>query len=546
MSLTRIAIALFLAASLLYLATLTAFYSPDGMSFTMLIDAGDVSNPLWFQAEHLLYPTAGAAWAGLWGLLGTRPHVSLQVLNALAGAATVAFLFLGLAALLPRHRTAAVVGALGLAVSYGHWLHATDVEDQMLSNALLALAFWLLAVLLRDESDTRSCWLLAVGVGLAQAGAVLIHMTAVLWVLPALIALLWLRRGRPLVAYLATLAVATGLPYLLVGVFRFGYVLPGDYVNWFLSAPGHGVWGRFSLGNVWTAARTLVEAFIYQQGGVRFGDLLCGQLDPANVLAVAGFAVVGGFIVVLGGYVVLALSRPGTPGERRAAVTLTVWVAVYTLFNVYWAPEDVQFWTVVLLPLWGLAALLVAKSRLLVAGNWLLETGSGNTQYASRITHHATRIILPPAFIALLVALFIVNLTTAFWPRRDPASNAGLQAALCVGQHTTPADLIVTPGWDWASSYGPYFANRRVLSLVDTVLIAAEGDPARGRQLVDATIVETRAAGGRVYVVRLFSLSETDTAWLQDTAGLSPADFDRPRQPAYECQGETVWEWVGP
>lgn len=541
MSSTRIAIALFLAASLLYLATLTAFYSPDGMSFTMLIDAGDTGNPLWFQAEHLLYPTVGAAWAGIWELLGARPHVSLQVLNALAGAATVTFLFLGLAALLPRHRAAAVVGALGLAVSYGHWLHATDVEDQMLANALVALAFWLLAELLqREETSTRSRWLLTphgvlcVGMGLAQAGAVLIHMTAVLWTIPALVALLWTRRGRPLVAYLVALAAATGLPYLLIGAIRFGYFLPGDYVNWFLSAPGHGVWGRLSVGNVWTAVRTLVEAFVYQQGGVRFSDLLRGQLDAANLLAVAGFAAVVGLVVALGGYVVLTLLRPSDPGERRATTVLAIWAVVHALFNAYWAPEDVQFWTVVLLPLWGMAALLVARSQKLEAG-------------PEPPTPHRASGIVQSALIFLLIALFVVNLGTAFWPRQDPANNAGLQAALCVGQHTDPADLIVTPGWDWASSYGPYFAGRRVLSLVDTVLIAAEGDTARGLQLVDAAIADTWQAGGRVYVVRLFSLSDTDRAWLQETAGLSPktiSSFYR-IQSAFTCRDEMICELLG-
>jgi len=538
---TRLAIALFLAAALLYLATLTAFYSPDGMSFTMLINAGEASNPLWFQAEHLLYPTVGSAWAGLWRLLGVRPHVSLQVLNALAGAATAAFLFLGLAALLPRYRRAAALGALGLAVSYGHWLHATDVEDQMLSNMLLALAFWLLAEWMRREGVGARLWPLALGVGLAQAGAVLIHLTAALWTIPALLALVWLRRWRALVAYLLTLIVATGLPYLLVGVFRFGYVLPGDYLGWFLSAPGHGVWGRFSLGNVWTAARTLVEAFIYQQGGVRFGDLLRGQLEPANLLAVAGFAAVVGLILVLGGCVIRTLFWPSDPGERRAMLVLKVWAAVYALFNIYWAPEDVQFWTVVLLPLWGLAALLVARS-------WNLQASphaTRNTHHVSRITHHASRIMYPASCI-LLATLFIVNLTTAFWPRRDPANNAGLQAAICVGQHTASADLIVTPGWDWASSYLPYFAGRRVLSLMDTVLIAAGGDTIKARDLIHDAISENRAHGGRVYVVRLFNLSEADRAWLQETAGLSPDDFDRPRQPAFECQGETAWEWAGP
>ncbi len=522
MSSIRIAIALFLAAALLYLATLTAFYSPDGMSFTMLIGAGDVGNPLWFQAEHLLYPAVGATWAAGWGLVGVRPHISLQVLNALAGAATVAFSFLGLAALRPGYRRAAVLGAVGLAVSYGHWLHATDVEDQMLSNMLVALAFWLLAEFLH-----RRWGFLAAGVGLAQAGAALIHLTAALWTLPALVALFWTRRWRALGAYLATLAVATGLPYLLVGVVRFGYVTPGDYLGWFLSAPGHGVWGRFSPGNLWAAVRALVEAFIYQQGGLRLGELLRGQFDTANLLAVAGFAMIVLVLLALGGYAVLTLVRPHETDERRAVTLFTLWAATYTLFNVYWAPEDVQFWTVVLLPLWGLASLLVARC-------W----SAVGSQY---------RTILHPALCIFLAALFTVNLASAFWPHRDPQNNAGLQAALCVGQHTTPADLIVAPGWDWASSYLPYFAGRRVLSLVDTVLLGAGGDPEWGLQLTDAAIAQTWAAGGRVYVVRLFSLSDTDRTWLHETAGLSPADFTaRPRQPAFVCRDETVWEWIRP
>ncbi|MBU0493222.1 MAG: DUF2723 domain-containing protein [Chloroflexi bacterium] len=536
MSTARIATALFLAAALLYLATLTAFYSPDGMSFTMLIDAGDAGNPLWFQAEHLLYPTTGAAWAGVWGLLGVRPHVSLQVLNALAGAATVALAFLALAALLrpdvrshaeglPQHRRAAALGALGLAVSYGHWLHATDVEDQILSNMLLALAFWLLAEWLRRSDTGTRHWLLVAGVGVAQAGAVLIHLTAALWTVPALLALLWARRWRNGAAYLLALAAATGIPYLLVGVFRFGYVWPGDYVGWFLSAPGHGVWGRFGLGNVWAAIRALVEAFVYQQGGARFGDLLHGQLNPANLLAVTGFTVIGALLLILAGTALLTLLRPRAAGERRTAAKLAAWASVYFLFNVYWAPEDVQFWTVVLLPLWGLVALLVATSQ--------------RSRRAIRHTQYAV--------LVLLAALFIVNLGTAFWPRRDQANNPGLQAARCVGEHTAPTDLIVTPGWDWASSYIPYFAQRRVLSLVDTTLIAAGGDPLAAHDLIYDAIQENMAYGGRVYVVRLFDLGETDTAWLRDTAGLSPDDLARwARQPAFQCQDETVWELTRP
>ena len=183
---------------------------------------------------------------------------------------------------------------------------------------------------------------------------------------------------------LAALATATGLPYLLVGVLRFGYVWPGDYLGWFLSAPGHGVWGRFSLGNVWAAVRSLVEAFVYQQGGVRFGELLRGQLDPANLLAVAGFVAVALVLAALAGYAVLALLRPRESGERRAVVILSTWVVVYTIFNVYWAPEDVQFWTVVLLPLWGLVSLAVVSRQSPVGSRQSPAVRQPKSQIANR------------------------------------------------------------------------------------------------------------------------------------------------------------------
>jgi len=92
-------------------------------------------------------------------------------------------------------------------------------------------------------------------------------------------------------------------------------------------------------------------------------------------------------------------------------------------------------------------------------------------------------------------------------------------------------------------SYGPYFAQRQVLSVVDAYLIAAGKDKARLLNLIEERIKEVQAHGGRVYVARLLSLSDDERAWLLRTTGLGPQDFLLKGQAAFwDCLGETIWE----
>ena len=109
------------------------------------------------------------------------------------------------------------------------------------------------------------------------------------------------------------------------------------------------------------------------------------------------------------------------------------------------------------------------------------------------------------------------------------------------GALTTSRDLVVSPGWDWASGYVSTFTDRRVFSLVDVQLSTAAGDKSRTRSLLEQAVRETQRAGGQVYVFRLYDLDSDEREWLRRTANLTPEDFDLPRAPAGRCGDESVW-----
>ncbi|MCS7001857.1 MAG: hypothetical protein NZ518_03310, partial [Dehalococcoidia bacterium] len=242
-------------------------------------------------------------------------------------------------------------------------------------------------------------------------------------------------------------------------------------------------------------AQSMAAAAIYLPDPPTLAQL---RADPLR--GIAGF---GAVALVAGGFVA-ALVAAGRALARRDLRTaaLGVWALTVAAFGAYWAPDDFQFWMFLLPPLY-----LIAARAWPAAG-----------------------------FGALVLPIVVWNLTAGALPRHDPATNTGLIVTQCLSERLGPNDLLITPGWDWAGDYVPYFTAIPVVSLQDVYVLAARNDPSAFFREVDRRIAETRAAGGRVYLVRLDTMTADEAAFFRRVTGLSAADFPWRRVDAFRCE----------
>lgn len=515
-----IAASLFLAAFLtLYLLTLSNNYSADGMSFVTMTTRWPTNTPLFFQAEHLLYPAAPWLWFQLCSLFGysegaLRP---LQVLNAISGASGVALFFLFLRRILNRGAGAgllSILGSLALGLSYGYWYHSTEAEDQIISITFIIASLLILARM----SQTRGSAITATGLAFTTSLSLLFHATAVLF-LPALLLGIWLKgAGRRFITiFLAGLAFLVGLPYLTIGAGALGYRSPVDFLRWAASAPARGVWGHLRTGNLAEAARTATNAVLYSDG---FPNLIGSppQHSPLAPMApVINAALLGGALFLMC-YLIYHWRR--FLYEKWILVAIA-WLVPVVAFNLYWAPGDIQFWIA------AFVAMVIITVFI-----WADLLG----RYPS------WRWAWQGLGVVVVVVLFLGNLSGAMVPRHDLATNTGYAKAICLEEKTTTADLIITPGWDWASSYLPYFGHRDVLSLVDTYLLEAHRDRERLHSLVQQRLLEVWGRGGKVFTVRLFTMEGMERGWFIQSVGFDPGGLALKRQAAGNCLGEPLWE----
>ncbi len=179
-------------------------------------------------AEGLLKRDAGGHWLWLrlamgftqlpWGNLAYR----VNLLSAVAGAATIGLLWLAIRAL-GLSGSSALVACLSLAVAHTFWMHAVRAEVYTVFTAMMALQLWLWFTWRPERA--RPIQLAAALFGLTLLG----HQMAVLLV-PAAAYLLWRRRG-----WLGARGWVLLLGLLMLGLLPFAAV-----VAW--QAQGDGLW----------------------------------------------------------------------------------------------------------------------------------------------------------------------------------------------------------------------------------------------------------------------------------------------------------------
>lgn len=481
-----------------YLMTLSAEFSSDGMAFSRLTRDDNLSAPLFFQAEHLLYPFLGWALFKVVSAFGFSggPLPVLQMLNALAGGVCIGIFAWTVQRLAPERTVGAAIATIALGASFGWWYHSSDAEDQIIANAGILIAFAGAAVargpVLRSALPTGRGLAIVAGFALAM----LVHATSVLFTPVLLIFLLREHGLRPTAVLLFWTGVLVGIPYLIVGVGIHGYLDLAAWRAWVLAAPGQGVWGRLGLRNISNGIQTLAAAAVFAPRGVGAAAIRSGVVQAAPIAAAT--------VLMAAGLVAAVTSLVRRRDSLR--VGLVAWVVAFGAFGTYWAPDDFQFWLLILPPLYLLAALSV-----------------------------------PELWCAVVVVPLVVwNVGAGVLPRHDAARNGGLLAAQCLGSRLTERDLVIAPGWDWAGDYLPYFTKIDTLSLNDAFVLSAKGDKEAFFKEIDRRIAAVRTRGGSAYVVRLDSLSVDDREFFRRVTGLSPEEIPIKRSPAFTCAGEQV------
>ena len=450
-------LALSLGAFGVYLASAPRLLNGDGLGYLKSVAAGAPPPP-----GHVLYLVVleGLARA----LHATAPLAMLgpaRVLSAACGAIAIA-LFVALAREVGLDRRATILGALGLAVSWGLWQEADDIESYAPALAALVAA---VTCALRAGRTRRV--LDGAAAGLTAALAILFHIAIVL-LLPFL-AFAVLRRSTettkprgPLAATVAAVvAGAAGLLGPLAAV-AFGSLHlhgiggPGGALSWLLGA-NHGF--RYPLHPytplvaLWGLARTFAYAPF--------------PTDAPLAVVIAESAGAGLALVAIG---LLVLRRPAPSRLGRLGVAL--WAAPTAALGVYYYGSDTERWIFLLPLLW----LLVAAA--------------------------------PPRRVALLLAALCVwNLAVEVVP--DAVRSTERDQAAAAGAPLEDGDLVIGPGHGW-DEYVGFYEGKAVRMIPLAYFAGATGSAAGALTAMDGEIDRALAAGRHVYAARVFLPGERD------------------------------------
>ncbi len=482
---------LFVAVFAVYWLTRTHLNTFDAVSYANQIGhlyprTGDLR---WlFHPHHLLFNAVGyLLWraARAFGYIG-GPLVVVQRLNALLGAAGLVLFYLALRRLMQRSHWLPFLMALGLALSFGYWICATDGRVNMPSITLMLAAFLVLTRLMEHPTPQRAAW-----TGALAGTAVLFHESAGLFVVVGLTGVLLaeqdpmllraaarLRRRSSLVCYLTSWAAAVFVPYLCVGVAGLHLYSLGSFRHWMSSYSELGWWWNFHIAhNLRLDAYALRHAAFVEPPGKQ-GTFHLSRATPAALRALY-FATLAGWFV--GVYTFCAaLPLLWRSHQRPVMIVCVVWIVLYALFFTVWSPGYFVFWVPVLIPISVLLAMSLAHYRARRGGivvNWLVGV-----------------------WVALYATL---NVQASIAPHCRPDASPFQQEARDVHAHTQFGDLVLVAGAGDGAQYEvdiPYFADRDVLSL-HTLLTRQRDDRDAALAQAQAQIAQTLASGRAVYAL---------------------------------------------
>lgn len=416
-----------------------------------LLGSGHSSHLLFLPIARALFVISQAAG------FNVRSYDLIRFTNCLLAALSVVLLRTVLQRRFDLSPFAAITGAAGLAVSYGFWRYASEME-------VYAPAVLLILVLCHlGFSQLASHWLTSLA-GLVAALAVLVH---ILGIIPAIVivplTLLLRRRIKAVLIYGAVLSVTLGGVYLAAYEYT---ATPRQDLAAYTFSPDPGArysWSGAALSIVTVGQDVASVNFLF--GYAKVADMLdrtfprqfldeeryAGARASTLVKVVPPIAVC--LLALLAAALIRVMRRHSPPVHRRQAedfhrlLVVAIWVGVYWLFLVGRSSGAPEAWIPILPALWILIAALVFESA-----------------SRSRVQR-----LLAVAFLATLV---VHNSLGGYWPLHSRSSDFNAVRASWLVHHARAEDVILVADGPIFSLYLSYYARAQVIDLEE--LSAAE------------------------------------------------------------------------
>ncbi len=491
------------ASFIMYMSLLARVVNPDGLHQAKAVNYYSLN--YLFAPGHLLSGPLSKGFWHLWQSLGYQgnPVLPMQVLSATGGAAGVFFFFLATTSLFPSRRLQVFLTAL-LATSFGYWYESTDVETYAMAMGLLMLSLWLL---LKAARRLSALWLILAGI--AAAGATLIHITNIVWILFActVTVALWSRRKEAgtarqrwiiplrnaLIPVFSQIAVVGAAYYFVFKTFVVQHQPRGDtldgMVRWFSSAD-HGYVYGFAMTNIF-------EAFFGMARAVLFVNHSFEAPAWAMSLRLLAFYGLLALIVVLG---VTSKKRISTT-IRRFSIAAALGSLPYIYIGLQFFANDLERW------IWLVPLLL------LVSGG-VIEIWAGKNRLISKALKQCIA-------GAVLLALVANNLFGMILPLH--LEDSWYRRASFAAKFLRDGDLLLNPGHSWGDYVWMFndldyrqqslvhFAYQDNVNFID--IFQAPDAPETEQTSLDKIIGKTLSAGHDVYAVRVFEDHDTFHGW---------------------------------
>jgi hypothetical protein len=450
----------------------------DAFTFAAEIERADIGSLLsGTHVSHLLFLPLGQMLFNLVRLVAqdARAYDVVRFANCLVAAIAVVWLLHLLRYRLKLSRFASIAGAAGLAVSYGFWRYANEVEVYPLAMLSTVAFCWIIFSRLGSRAAV-------VGAALVGSLGILIYSLSAIPVL-ALASSLFMskQRFRDLAAFMLTIALAVGL----VNFVAYRYVRPPhqNYVQYVTTAnPSQPSQARLHFDAVPTSPIGLVHDFASMnfvfafQGPAKFLERRFPNLHlEEEIYSTRGagvfiralpMATVPILILLFLGtlaYTWYVCRRPTYQAHKDDSddrkvrnAALVLWIALYALVISVASGAAPEAWIPTILPIWILISCTVFER-------------------ARQSTSHLL-------IVALLVVLFTHNAVIGYWMTHDGSKDYNAAKAAWLLEHARQGDLVLSAD---SSTFVRYIHYEAAAEVVDLTVMSPDNLPALGRRIVD-------------------------------------------------------------